>query len=146
MAALGAGGMGEVYRARDSRLSRHVALKVLPQALAADAERMARFAREAQTLAALNHPNIAQIYGIEESDGVQALVMEFIEGRTLDAMIPEGGVPPGQFFDIASALAEALREAHQKNIIHRDLKPANIMVTAEGRMKYGRACPPRLRS
>jgi serine/threonine protein kinase/tetratricopeptide (TPR) repeat protein len=135
LAPLGAGGMGEVYRARDTKLNREVALKVLPQAMAADAERMARFTREAQVLASLNHPNIAQIYGIEESGGTRALVMELVEGRTLDQAIPHGGVSPSQFFDISTALAEALHAAHQKHITHRDLKPANIMLTEDGRVK-----------
>jgi serine/threonine protein kinase/tetratricopeptide (TPR) repeat protein len=135
LAPLGAGGMGEVYRARDTKLNRDVALKVLPAATAADAERMARFTREAQVLASLNHPNIAQIYGIEESGGTRALVMELVEGRTLDQVIPRGGVSPAQFFDISTALADALHAAYQKHITHRDLKPANIMLTEDGRVK-----------
>jgi serine/threonine protein kinase/tetratricopeptide (TPR) repeat protein len=135
LAPLGAGGMGEVYRARDTKLNREVALKVLPQAMAGDAGRMARFTREAQVLASLNHPNIAQIYGIEESGGTRALVMELVVGRTLDQAIPRGGVSPSQFFDISMALAEALHAAYQKHITHRDLKPANIMLTEDGRVK-----------
>src|SRR5271166_4925901 len=106
LAPLGAGGMGEVYRARDTKLNRQVALKVLPAATARDAERMARFTREAQVLASLNHPNIAQIYGIEESGDTRALIMELVEGRTLDQVIPQGGISPTQFFDISVALAE----------------------------------------
>ncbi len=132
---LGEGGMGAVYRATDTKLNREVAVKVLPPAFARDAERMARFTREAQVLALLNHPNIAQIYGIEESGGTQALVMELVEGRTLDKAFPLGGIPPAQFFDVAVALADALHAAYQKRITHRDLKPANIMVTGDGRVK-----------
>src|SRR5258706_10215534 len=105
VAPVGKGGMGEVYRARDTRLNRDVALKVLPQSVSADIERMARFTREAQVLASLNHPNIAQIYGIEESGGTRALVMELVEGRTLDQAIPQGGISLAQFFDVAMALA-----------------------------------------
>jgi eukaryotic-like serine/threonine-protein kinase len=132
---LGAGGMGEVYLASDTKLHRQVALKVLPPAVEGNDDRIARFMREAQVLASLNHPNIAQIYGIEEAGNVRALVMEFIDGRTLDAAIPKDGVSPIQFFDIAIALADALHGAHQKHVIHRDLKPANIMFTNDGRVK-----------
>ncbi len=132
---LGASGMGEVYRARDTQLNRDVALKVLPHAMAADSERLARFTREAQVLASLNHPNIAQIYGIEEKDGTRALVMELVEGRTLDQVIPPSGVSPAQFFDIAGALAAALHAANEKHVTHRDLKPANIMITDAGAVK-----------
>lgn len=134
-ASIGAGGMGEVYRARDTKLRRDVAIKVLPPSMAQNADRMARFQREAEVLASLNHPNIAQIYGMEEADGVPALVMELVEGRTLDQTIPAGGASPAQFFDIATALAEGLHAAFQKRITHRDLKPANIMVTIDGRVK-----------
>src|SRR5580658_3390363 len=123
---LGAGGMGEVYRARDSRLHRDVAIKTLPAAFANDAERMARFQREAQVLAALNHPNIAAIYGIEES----ALVMELVEGKNL-----AGPLPVDEAIAIARQIADALDAAHQKNIIHRDLKPANVKITPEGNVK-----------
>ena len=149
LAPLGAGGMGEVYRARDSRLAREVAIKVLPAAMANDAERMARFQREAQMLASLNHPNIASIYGLEESGGVCALVMELVEGPTLAERIAGGSVgaglvspartqqaaplPLAEALGIAKQIAEALEAAHGRGIIHRDLKPANIKVTEGGR-------------
>jgi eukaryotic-like serine/threonine-protein kinase len=126
IALLGAGGMGEVYRARDSRLKRDVALKVLPQAFASDAQRMARFEREAQLLAALNHPNIASIYGLEETDSVPALVMELVEGATLAERVTQSSLPLGEALLFARQIAEALEYAHERGIIHRDLKPANI--------------------
>ena len=132
---LGAGGMGEVYRARDSRLDRSVAIKILPEAFASDAERLARFTREAQAVAALNHPHIVTIFSIEEADGVRFMTMELVEGGTLDRMITRGGVPIAKFFDIAIALADALSATHRKHIIHRDLKPTNVMVTDDGRVK-----------
>ncbi len=135
VAALGAGGMGEVYRARDTTLGRDVALKVLPAAFAADADRVARFQREAHTLAALNHPHIVTIFSIEEHDDMPFMTMELIEGSTLDKVIPDGGLALARFFDIAIALADALSAAHRKHIIHRDLKPTNVMVTDEGRVK-----------
>ena len=133
--AIGAGGMGEVYRATDAKLGREVALKVLPPDMARDSERLARFQREARALAALNHPHIVTIYSVEESDGVHFLTMELVEGQTLDHRIPEGGLPVQQIVEIASALADALAVAHGKGIVHRDLKPANVMVTEEGRIK-----------
>ena len=123
---IGAGGMGEVYRARDTKLGRDVALKVLPQAFAADAERMARFRREAQVLASLNHSNIAAIYGFEDSSHVQALVMELVEGPTLADRIKTGAIPIEEALLIAKAICEAVEYAHERGIIHRDLKPANI--------------------
>src|SRR5690349_10742579 len=123
VAPLGAGGMGEVYRARDTKLGREVALKVLPDGLAQDADRMARFEREAKVLAALNHPNIAALYGVEE----RALVMELVEGQTL-----AGPLPLETALDYARQIAEALEAAHEKGIIHRDLKPANVKVTPQG--------------
>jgi len=135
VAALGAGGMGEVYRARDAKLNRDIALKVLPDAVARDTDRLARFGREAQVVAALNHPHIVTIFSIEEHDGVPFMTMELIEGSTLDKGIPDGGLPPARFFDIAIALADALSAAHRKHIIHRDLKPANVMLTDDGRVK-----------
>ena len=135
VAALGAGGMGEVYRARDAKLNRDIALKVLPDAFARDTDRLARFGREAQVVAALNHPHIVTIFSIEEHDGVPFMTMELIEGSTLDEVIPGGGLAPARFFDIAIALADALSAAHRKHIIHRDLKPTNVMVTDEGRVK-----------
>jgi serine/threonine-protein kinase len=132
---LGEGGMGVVYRARDSKLNREVALKALPEVFAKDAERMARFHREAQVLASLNHPNIAAIYGLEESSGVRALVMELVEGPTLADRIAHGPIPLGEALPIARQMAEALEYAHEKGIIHRDLKPANVKLTAEDAVK-----------
>jgi serine/threonine protein kinase/Tol biopolymer transport system component len=132
---LGAGGMGEVYRARDSRLNRDVAIKVLPTIFAHDAERMGRFQREAQLLASLNHPNIASIYGLEEKDSVRALVMELVEGPTLAMRIGSGSIPIEETLPIARQIAEALESAHEKGIIHRDLKPANIKLTPDGTVK-----------
>jgi len=132
---LGAGGMGEVYRARDSRLNRDVAIKTLPADVAADANRMARFQREAQVLAALSHPHIAAIYGLEESGGGRALVMELVEGPTLAERIASGPIPLDEALAIARQIAEALEAAHEKGIVHRDLKPANIKVTADNQVK-----------
>src|SRR6185369_10527904 len=132
---LGAGGMGEVYRARDTKLNRDVALKVLPAAFARDADRLARFRREAQAVAALNHPHIVTIYSIEEEDDVPFMTMELIEGCTLDQGLPRGGLPLTRLFDVAIALADALSAAHRKHIVHRDLKPANVMVTDDGSVK-----------
>ena len=131
---LGAGGMGEVYRARDTKLGRDVAIKVLPDAFATDAERLARFRREAQVLASLNHPNIGHIYGLE-SDAVQALVLELIDGPTLAERIAQGPLPPAEAVPIARQVAEALEAAHEAGIIHRDLKPANIKVRDDGTVK-----------
>ncbi|HXG72898.1 MAG TPA: serine/threonine-protein kinase [Gemmatimonadaceae bacterium] len=133
--SLGAGGMGEVYRARDTRLNRDVAIKVLPDLFAADPDRLARFTREAQTLAALNHPNIAQIFGIEESGGVRALVMELVEGEDLSAHIARGPMPLDEALPIARQIAEALEAAHEQGIVHRDLKPANVKVRPDGTVK-----------
>jgi serine/threonine protein kinase len=152
--AIGAGGMGEVFRARDTRLNRDVAIKVLPAAFADDPERLARFTREAQTLASLNHPNIAAIYGIEEiassaaSDdlvamtkgvgtgpGSRALVMELVEGEDLSAHIARGPIPLAQALPIARQIVEALEAAHEQGIVHRDLKPANIKVRTDGTVK-----------
>ena len=135
VATLGAGGMGEVYRARDTTLNRDVAIKVLPQAFANDSERLARFTREAQTLAALNHPNIAHIHGLEASGGVPALVMELVEGEDLSQRIARGAIPIGDALPIARQIAEALEAAHEQGIIHRDLKPANIKVRPDGTVK-----------
>ncbi len=134
VAPLGAGGMGEVYRARDPRLGRDVAIKLLPADVAAHPERLARFEREAKTVAALNHPNIVTIHSIEEADGVRFLTMELVDGETLDrAAAASPGVP--QALDWAIALADALSAAHDRGIVHRDLKPANVMVTRDGRLK-----------
>jgi hypothetical protein len=135
LSALGAGGMGEVYRARDSKLNRDVALKVLPAAFANDAQRMARLQREAQVLASLNHPNIASIYGLEESGGVRALVMEFVEGPTLAERAAQGPIPLDEALPIAKQIAEALEAAHEKGVVHRDLKPANVKITPDGVVK-----------
>jgi eukaryotic-like serine/threonine-protein kinase len=132
---LGKGGMGEVYRARDTKLNRDVALKILPAEFANDAERMARFKREAQLLASLNHTNIAAIYGLEESGGMRALIMELAEGPTLAERILKGPIPLEEALGIARQIAEALEAAHEKGIIHRDLKPANIKITPEGAVK-----------
>jgi serine/threonine protein kinase/Tol biopolymer transport system component len=143
---VGAGGMGEVYRARDTRLDRHVALKVVPQAFVLDVERLARFKREAQVLALLNHPNIAAIYGFEEADGIQALVLEFVDGLALNERIAQGvaerrgqssdpPIPLDEALAIALQIAEALEGAHEQGIIHRDLKPANIKLRSDGTVK-----------
>ncbi len=132
---LGAGGMGEVYRARDTKLGRDVALKVLPEAFTADADRLARFEREAKILASLNHPNIGHIYGLEEADGQQALVLELIEGPTLADRIAQGPIPLDESVPIAKQIAEALEAAHEQGIVHRDLKPANVKVRADGTVK-----------
>ena len=132
---LGAGGMGEVYRATDRKLGRDVALKVLPGEMALDPERLTRFRREAKSLAQLDHPNIVTIYSVEESDGVHFLTMQLVEGLPLDRLICQSGLPVEQIIEIAEALADALAAAHEKGIVHRDLKPANVMVTSEGRVK-----------
>src|SRR5688500_14192341 len=134
-AKLGEGGMGEVYRATDTRLRREVAIKVLPEAFTADRDRLARFEREAQTLAALNHPNIAAIYGLEETNGRQALVMELVEGEELSALIARGPLPLDEALAIARQIAEALEAAHEQGIVHRDLKPGNVKVRADGTVK-----------
>jgi eukaryotic-like serine/threonine-protein kinase len=135
IASLGAGGMGEVYRARDTKLNRDVALKILPDAFAKDPDRLARFTREAQTLAALNHPHIAHIYGLEELGGIRALVMELVEGEELAQRIVRGPLPLEEALPIARQIALALEAAHEQGIIHRDLKPANIKVGAGGAVK-----------
>ena len=135
LSALGSGGMGEVYRARDTKLGREVAIKVLGDAMAKDPNGLARFTREAHAVAALNHPHIVTIFSTEEADGVRFMTMELVEGRTLDRLIPRGGVSLAQFFDIAVALADALSAAHQKHLTHRDLKPANVMISDDGRVK-----------
>lgn len=133
--ALGRGGMGEVYAAEDMRLHRLVALKALPPEMALDPERLERFQREAQTIAALNHPNVVTLYGVEEADGLHFLTMELVEGKTLAELIPPRGFPLSQFLKIAVPLADAISAAHGRGIVHRDLKPANVMVGAEGRLK-----------
>ena len=135
LSAIGAGGMGEVYRARDTRLNRDVALKVLPEIFATDPDRMARFEREARVLGALNHPNIAAIYGLEEFGSGRALVMELVEGETLADWVSKGPIPLDEALPIAKQMAEALEYAHDRGVVHRDLKPANIKVTADGTVK-----------
>ena len=135
LSALGAGGMGEVYRARDTKLNRDVAIKVLLPAVANDPDRLARFSREAQVLASLNHPNIAHIHGLEEADGVTALVLELVEGEDLAQRIARGPIPLEEALPIARQIAEALEAAHDHGIIHRDLKPANIKLRADGTVK-----------
>src|SRR5262245_44531520 len=135
LSLLGVGGMGEVYRAVDTNLGRQVAIKILPNAFASDPERLARFEREAKTLASLNHPNIAQIYGFEKSDGVHALMMELVEGGSLADRIAKGPVPIDEALPIARQIAEALEAAHEQGIIHRDLKPANIKVRPDATVK-----------
>ena len=134
-AQIGVGGMGEVYQATDTNLARQVAIKVLPASVASDPERLARFDREAKTLAALNHPNIAQIHGLERSGGTIALVMELVEGPTLADRIAQGAIPVDEALPIAKQIAEALEAAHEQGIIHRDLKPANIKVRPDGTVK-----------
>jgi len=134
-AAIGAGGMGEVYRATDTTLGREVAIKVLPAEMASNPERRERFQREAKALAALDHPGIVTVHSVEEADGVHFLTMQLVEGQPLDKLIPEGGLPVDRLGAIGTALAEALGAAHDKGIVHRDLKPANVMVTGEGRVK-----------
>jgi serine/threonine protein kinase len=135
LALLGAGGMGEVYEARDTKLERNVAIKVLPEAFEHDGERLSRFQREARMLAALNHPNIATIFGLEQSDGVHFLVMELVPGRTLAERLTTGPLGIEEALKIGGQIAEALEAAHEKRVIHRDLKPANVKVTPEGRVK-----------
>jgi len=135
IASIGEGGMGQVFRARDTKLDRDVAIKALPEAFAHDADRLARFQREAKTLASLNHPNIAAIYGLEESGGMTALVMELVEGDDLSQRIARGAIPLDEALSIAKQIAEALEAAHEQGIIHRDLKPTNIKVRPEGTVK-----------
>jgi serine/threonine-protein kinase len=132
---IGEGGMGEVYRATDTKLNRDVALKILPEQFASDAQRMGRFQREAEVLASLDHPNIGQIYGIEEAGATKALVLQLIEGPTLAEKIAQGPIPIEEALKIALQIAEGLEAAHEKGVIHRDLKPANIKVTPEGQVK-----------
>jgi eukaryotic-like serine/threonine-protein kinase len=135
IAAIGEGGMGQVFRATDTKLKRHVAIKILPPSLAADADRLARFQREAEVLASLNHPHIAAIYGLEESHGIAALVMELVEGDDLSQRIARGALPLDEALPVAKQIAEALEAAHEQGIIHRDLKPANIKVRPDGTVK-----------
>src|SRR6516165_7334518 len=127
--------MGEVYRARDLRLGREIALKVLPPDVSASADRLARFEREARAVAALNHPNIVVLYSIEEAAGARFLTMELVEGRSLSELVTPGGLPRGQVLELAIPLADALVAAHERRVVHRDLKPANVMVARDGRVK-----------
>jgi len=132
---IGKGGMGEVYRAKDGKLGRDVAIKVLPDELAEDEERLRRFQREAKVLASLNHPNIASIYGLEQSGDTHYLVLELVPGETLADRIARGPIPVDEALEIATKIAEALEEAHEQGIVHRDLKPANVKLTEDGKVK-----------
>ncbi|MDA1097166.1 MAG: serine/threonine-protein kinase [Chloroflexi bacterium] len=134
-ALIGEGGMGQVYQATDTKLNRQVALKILPEAFATDPDRLARFQREAQVLASLNHPNIAAIYGLEESGDTRALVLELVEGPTLADRIKQGAIPVDEALPIAKQIADALEEAHEHGVVHRDLKPANIKIRPDGTVK-----------
>lgn len=132
---LGAGGMGEVYEAEDSRLKRRIAIKLLPEGVASDPERLARLEHEAQAVAALNHPNIVTIHSVEEHGERLFLTMELVEGRPLDELIPAGGLTARDLLACAVPLVDAIAAAHARGIVHRDLKPANVMVCADGRLK-----------
>ena len=134
-ALLGKGGMGEVYRARDLKLKREVAIKILPDEFGSDSDRVIRFQREAEVLASLIHPNIAGIYDIQESRGTRFLILELVEGETLSDHIARGPIPVDEALAIAVQICEALEAAHEKGIVHRDLKPANVKVTQEGKVK-----------
>jgi eukaryotic-like serine/threonine-protein kinase len=143
-ALLGEGGMGQVYRARDTRLGRDVALKLLPAAVADDTERLARFQREAQVLASLNHPNIGAIYGLEQLTSARFLVLELVEGGTLASRLERGAVPLDEAIEIARQIALALQAAHDKGIVHRDLKPSNVASTAAAARDHGSAAVSRM--
>src|SRR5499433_4051693 len=134
-ALIGRGGMGEVYRARDLKLKREVAIKILPEEFSRDLDRISRFQREAEVLAALNHPNIAAIYDLQEANGSRYLVLELVDGETLADRIARGPIPVEEALDIAKNICEALEAAHEKGIIHRDLKPANVKITPDGKVK-----------
>ena len=134
-AQIGAGGMGEVYRAHDTKLGRDVAIKIVPSHFISDPDRLARFEREARVLASLNHPHIGAIYGLEDADGVQALVLELVQGETLADRIARGPIPVTDALIIGRQIADALDAAHEKGIVHRDLKPANIKTTLDGVVK-----------
>src|SRR5262249_23179806 len=138
---LGKGGMGEVYRARDLKLKREVAIKILPEEFARDADRVSRFHREAEVLASLNHPNIAGIHDLQESDGLRYLILELVEGVTLAIRIGHGPIPVDEALAIAKQICEALEAAHEKGIIHRDLKPANVKITPDGKGEGPRLWP-----
>src|SRR5262245_23866370 len=132
---LGKGGMGEVYRARDTKLKRDVAVKILPDESSRDVDRVNRFQREAEVLASLNHPNIAAIYDLEEKSGSRYLVLELVEGETLADRLKHGALPVEEALNIAKSICEALEAAHEKGLVHRDLKPANVKVTPDGKVK-----------
>src|SRR6266487_4235502 len=134
-ALLGKGGMGEVYRARDTKLKREVAIKILPDEFSRDPDRLSRFQREAEVLASLNHPNIAAIYDLEEASGSRFLVLELVEGETLAQRIKRGPLPIDEALNIAKNICEALEAAHEKGVVHRDLKPANVKINPEGKVK-----------
>src|SRR5215469_13278192 len=134
-ALLGKGGMGEVYRGRDTKLKREVAIKILPEDFSRDADRISRFQREAEVLASLNHPNIAGIYDLQEAEGSRFLVLELVEGETLADRIQRGPIPIDEALQIAKSICEALEAAHEQGIVHRDLKPANIKLTSDGNVK-----------
>ena len=134
-APLGKGGMGEVYRARNTKLKRDVAIKVLPDEFARDAERLARAQREPEVLVSLNHPNIAQIYGQDAADGIPCLILEYVDGETLEGRLKQGPIPVSEALELARQIAEALDAAHERGIVHRDLKPANVKVTSAGKLK-----------
>jgi serine/threonine protein kinase len=134
-ALLGKGGMGEVYRARDTKLKREVAIKILPDEFSRDADRVSRFQREAEVLASLNHPNIAAIYDLEEANGARFLVLELVEGETLADRLQRGPIPVDEALTIAKSICNALEAAHEKGVVHRDLKPANVKVTPDGKVK-----------
>jgi eukaryotic-like serine/threonine-protein kinase len=134
-AKLGEGGMGEVYRATDTKLGRTVAVKVLPEALAADEERVQRFEREAKVLASLNHPHIAALYGMEEAGGRHFLIMELVDGETLADRLSAGPLSTPDALGLAAQIADALDTAHEQGIVHRDLKPANVKITPDGKVK-----------
>jgi serine/threonine protein kinase len=135
VSALGSGGMGEVYRARDTNLNREVAIKVLREPFADDSERLARFQREAQLLASLNHPHIAAVYGLERTDGVTAIVLELVAGETLAELMQRGPLAVSEALPIARQIASALEAAHDRGVVHRDVKPANIKVRPDGAVK-----------
>jgi serine/threonine-protein kinase len=134
-ALIGRGGMGEVYRARDAKLKREVAIKILPEEFSRDPDRVARFQREAQVLASLNHPNITGIYHLQEAEGSRFLVLELVEGETLADRVQRGPIPVNEALTIAKSICEALEAAHEKGVVHRDLKPANVKITPDGKVK-----------